>query len=182
MTEQAPYRVMLVIHDEQHAADWIESVQRIPVRPIEYYIRSVIEVPIDRSISEATRAAQTRRDLLAKIAKASSVIHDDVRVLVDHDATLRLLEDAAELRPDLMIVQWNFATRPTAATERLLQHVECDLVLLDGVVTDERKPVLLSLRGAPNMNLGLFTAKMLAGEGSVTLYHSAQRNRYVPSM
>ncbi len=182
MAEQVPYRVMLVIHEEERAAEWIESVKHIPVQPIEYYLRSVIEVPADRSISEATRAAQTRRDLLSKIAKASPIIHDDVRVLVDYDATQRLLEDAAELRPDLMIIQWNFAAQPTAVTERLLQHVECDLVLLDGIVSKAPQPVLLSLRGAPNMNLGLFTAKLLAGEGSVTLYHSAQRSRYVPSI
>ena len=42
--------------------------------------------------------------------------------------------------------------------------------------------MLLSLRGAPNITLGLHVAKALAGSSSITIYHAADRERTGPDL
>lgn len=182
MSELPVYRVMLVLFDSTYLQDWMTLTRSLALSESEVHLRGLVALPAEVSLSEGTLRAQQWRDSLHKIATQDPAIHDEVRVYVDYDPYQRILEEVASLELDLLLIQWSTATASIETINALLQGAPCDVVLLQGDIPHTQKPVLLSLRGGPNITLGLRVAKALAQEASITLFHATDRQRIAPDL
>mgnify|MGYP005848479047 CR=1 FL=1 len=185
MAELHPYRVMLILQDNAHLPAWLALAQALAGDDSELHLRGMVVLPAHVSLSEGVLQAQQWRDSLLKVAKESSAIHDAVRVYVEHDPTPRVLDDIQTLEIDLLLLQTSLANGASNDHTRLLQSAPCDIVLIDGAkppTASDTGGVLLSLRGGPNMTLGLRVAKALAQSAPITLFHATDRNRFAPDL
>jgi glucosyl-3-phosphoglycerate synthase len=96
----------------------------------------------------------------------------------------RLLNELEDLPADLVIMQWMGAGVVTGGvdTDELLARTQGDLILASHDLQMQDAPVLLSLRGGPNLSLGLHVAKALADRSSITLFHAADQRRAAPDL
>ncbi|HVO44673.1 MAG TPA: glucosyl-3-phosphoglycerate synthase [Aggregatilineales bacterium] len=171
-------RVMLVLSESTHLEPWIGLASKVACERT-VILRGVVTIPADLSLTEGTTLARKFRDALASAARPFANIHDEIGVLVDYRPMERIIDEIEVLAPDLVLVQWRGPALPTGGveTDELLRDAACDVILVSGESWTDDGPVLLPLRGGPNMTLGLGIAKALAGESTITLFHAAD-NRY----
>lgn len=182
MSEQ--YKVLLALQHDQRLEIWSEVARQITPDQGEIHLRGMVTVPIEHSLSEGARAARQWREAFQQVALTDDTIHDRIQIHVEYEPIRRILDDIRELEIDLLVVQWAGPMDLTGglSTDEILKIVPCDLVLLSDKWQPQEGPVLLSLRGAPNITLGLHVAKALAGRSSITVYHAADRDRTVPDL
>ncbi len=176
------YRVMLVLIENIYLTEWLTLAKHLASTECEIHLRGMVIQPAHLSLSEGVLQVQQWRDSLLKVATDLPEVHDEVRVYVDYDPYPRILEDVKALEIDLLVMQWSISSATHNATNIMLQSAPCDMVLLDGIVTEGQEGVLLSLRGGPNMTLGLRVAKALADTAPITLFHATDRQRIAPDM
>jgi glycosyltransferase involved in cell wall biosynthesis/nucleotide-binding universal stress UspA family protein len=178
------YKVLLALHHDHRLEMWCEVARQITPEHGEIHLRGMVTVPTEYSLSEGARAARQWRESFQQIAVTDETIHDRVHIHVEYEPMRRILDDVGELAIDLLVVQWAGFVELTGglSTDEILKIVPCDLVLIGGNWQPQEGPILLSLRGAPNITLGLHVAKALAGRSSITIYHAADRERTVPDL
>ncbi|HYO87691.1 MAG TPA: glucosyl-3-phosphoglycerate synthase, partial [Candidatus Limnocylindrales bacterium] len=95
------------------------------------------------------------------------------QVVVDYAPMTLVCDEIASSNGALMLVDWAGPHELTAGltTEMLLERAPCDLVLLYGESWPAAGPVLLPLRGGPNLTLAVDIASTLADDRDVTLIH-----------
>lgn len=184
MAGTIPYKVLLALHDDERLESWCQLAGQITPEDGEIHLRGMVAVPAEFSLSEGARAARQWRESFQRIALADKMIHDRVQIHVEYTPMQKILDDVSELDIDMLIVQWRGPDELTGGltTDEVLKLVPCELVLIGDNWRPEAGPVLLSLRGAPNITLGVHVAKAMAGESSVTLYHAADRGHIVPDL
>jgi glucosyl-3-phosphoglycerate synthase len=126
------------------------------------------------------------RNAIAELALESDSIADQVKVHVDYRPILSAFDEIEELGINLLVVQWAgpFNRTGGVTTNNILQHARCDVVLIyrDASLWESHESVLLSLRGGPNITLGVRVATALAGEAPITLFHAADRSHVTPNL
>jgi glycosyltransferase involved in cell wall biosynthesis len=184
MNNTRPYRVILALHDDTSIDAWIKFAAHLTPEGGEIHLRGLISVPEGKSLSEGTLLARARRENFARVSKESALVYDEFRIHVDYQPMKRLLNELEDTPADLFIVQWMGPGVLTggAETDEILKRATCDLVLAGNNQKWADGPVLLSLRGGPNLSLGVQVAKALAGSSTITLYHAADQNRAVPDL
>jgi glucosyl-3-phosphoglycerate synthase len=182
MGDVPTYRVMLVMRSNQNTNLWTDIASRFKLRDTEVHLRGIVTLPPEVSLSEGALQAQQWRETLSRIARDEPSINDNVRVIVDYEPYRRIIEEINALEIDLLLAEWSFAQIAPDLTTFILQSALCDVVLLDGVVPDTTEPVLLSLRGGPNITLGVFVAKAIAQPAPITLFHVTDRQRIAPDL
>lgn len=178
------YKVLLALHHDHRLEMWGQVARQITPEDGEIHLRGMVTVPASSSLSEGARAARQWRESFQQVALTDETIHDRVQIHVEYEPIRRIVEDIRELAIDLLVIQWAGPIEQTGglSTDEILKVVPCDLVLIDHNWQPQEGPVLLSLRGAPNITLGLHIAKALAGSSSITIYHAADRERTVPDL
>jgi glucosyl-3-phosphoglycerate synthase len=184
MTANHPYRTVLTLLDTTHLETWMNLAIRLTPPEGEIHLRGLVTVPADKSLSEGALLARTWRDCLTPLSKSHALVHDEFRIHVDHQPMRRLLNELEDSPADLLITQWMGAGMPTggADTDEILERADCDLVLASHDLQIQEGPVLLSLRGGPNLSLGLHVAKALADDSSITLFHATDQRRAAPDL
>ena len=186
MSEQAPtpYRVMLLVSDDQRLSAWVKLASALCPQSGEIRLRGMITIPEGVSLSEGATRARQLRESLDQIARELDTVHDETIVHVDYHPLQRALTEIAQIGADLLIVQWQGTAGSTGglSSNDILRSAPCDLILLRDGAWDGEGPVLLSLRGGPNLELGLRAAKALAGESAITLLHVADSPRTIPNL
>jgi glycosyltransferase involved in cell wall biosynthesis len=184
MTDKHHYQVLLALHHDQQLDMWCQLAERLTPKGGEIHLRGLVTVPAEQSLSEGARPARQWRESFQQIATADPVIHDRIQIHVEYQPMRRVLDEIRELQIDLLIVQWKGPLDPTGGmtTDDILKIAPCDVVLIGANWHPQEGPVLLSLRGGPNISLGFYVAKALAGQSSVTLFHAADRQRIAPNL
>jgi hypothetical protein len=184
MTETRPYRILVTLSEPAALEAWVNFAVHLATESVEVHLRGLVVVPEGVSLSEGAMQARHWRDAFNQVALAHPLIHDETRVYVDHRPMLRILDELPALGVDLFLAQWLGPNMLTggATTDDILQHIPCDVVLLCGDPWNDSRPVLLSLRGGPNTTLGVRTAKALAGDAAVTLFHAMDRRSSGPDL
>lgn len=184
MTEEYPYNVLLALHHDRSLETWCQLARRITPREGEIHLRGMVSVPAEQSLSEGALAARQWRDSFQQVALEEPVIDDRVHIHVEYQPMRRILDEVRDLSIDLLIVQWSGPNETTGglSTDEILKTVPCHVILVGANWQAEEGPVLLSLRGGPNITLGLHVAKALAGRSSITLFHAADRQRIAPDL
>lgn len=168
-----PRRVMLILSELAHLDAWLQLAAQMMPPDGQVLLRALVSVEAERSISEGASLAREWREALEALFAKHPIAHDEYRVIVDHQPFARVLEEIAHPTPDLLIVQWMGPYVPTGrlSTEDLFQRAPCNLVLLHGKEWHGGGRVLLSLRGGPNLTLGLQVAKALSAGDEISLLH-----------
>jgi hypothetical protein len=184
MTETHPYRVLLALQTDAQLNMWCQFAEQMMPRQKEIHLRGLVTVPSDQSLSEGARPARQWRESFQQIAIEDPMIHDRVQIHVDYQPMRSLLNESRELNIDLLIIQWMGPIETTGGmtTDDILKAALCDVVLVDVKWQPKDGPVLLSLRGGPNISLGFYVAKALAGQSSITLFHAADRQMIAPDL
>jgi len=184
MNVSHPYRVILALLDDTNLDSWIHFAANLTPEGGEIHLRGLVSVPEGKSLSEGALLARARRDAFARASQDYTIVHDEFRVHVDYQPMKRLLNELEDSPADLLIVQWMGTDMLTggADTDEILKRVPCDLVLAGNNLKWVDGPVLLSLRGGPNLSLGVHVAKALAGGSSITLFHAADQRRAAPDL
>ena len=181
MNSVQPYRIMLALTEVSSLNAWMDFALLLAKEPIEIYLGGMIVVPEGLSLSEGTRSAQMMRDAFGQIVYKPSIIHDE-RVYVDFQPFNHVLEAVRQKSIDLLLVEWNGPDELTGgiSTDALLRGTLCDVVLVSRNPWGQQGPVLLSLRGGPNLSLGNQVAEALAGDAPITLFHAMGEARTSP--
>ncbi len=133
-------------------------------------VRGLVTIPPERSLSEGALLARHWREAFDALSEREQA---DCHVVVDYEPLTLVCDEIGSATRSLMLVDWAGPAELTAGwtTEMLLERASCDLVLLHGESWGHAGPVLLPLRGGPNLTLAVDMASALADERDVTLIH-----------
>jgi hypothetical protein len=179
------FNLVLVMTDAADIDAWLATARRMIPPGGEIHVRGMVTVDDGLSLSEGLLPARALRDALSHAAIRYDDVHDDTHVYVDYAPFARVLDYVTTSEADLVLAQW---AHPNAgiggfSAEAVLDLVPCDTVLLSGTGWHEDGDVLLSLRGGPNITLGVRVALALAGENhAITLFHAADQRRTAPDL
>lgn len=184
MNTMRPYRVLMALSETNGLASWVQLANDLVGETGEIWLRGMISIPDNQSLSEGTTAARQLRDALEQLARQYAFVHDHAEVRVDYQPLMRILDEARQLSVDLLLVQWQGPIISTGGlvTDDILRHAPCDVVLVCGTLERLGGPVLLSLRGGPNLTLGVRVAKALARGGEITLFHATDNVDHAPTI
>ncbi|HEX2622231.1 MAG TPA: glycosyltransferase, partial [Phototrophicaceae bacterium] len=196
------YNLILALTDSEHLEDWLTLAKRLlpTTDGGEIHLRGMVCIEANAPLTDGVGAARTWRDKLYHIASPDPIISDQFEVYVDHQPIQRVLDELNKLDADLLLVQWQVDNPITAGMELadLFEQVACDLILLSEPAVQKSGDVLLSLRGGPNITLGLRLAMAMtkgagvgtgsgngngeATDSSITLFHAADSRRSAPDL
>lgn len=177
--------VMVALTDVTHIDAWVRLGLELAGENGHVRLRGMVTIPEGQSLSEGATQARAIRDQSRVVALADVLVEDAVEVRVDYHPMAAILEETDADPVDLLLVQWAGPAEATGGldTNTILQHARCDVVLLHGESWNVPGRVLLSLRGGPNLTLGVKVAEALAGDrGDITLFHSVDRSRQAPDL
>jgi glucosyl-3-phosphoglycerate synthase len=177
-----PYRILIALSDVSLITKWVNFALLLANEPLEIYICGMIVIPEGLSLSEGTRAAQLMRDSFGDLTLLHPTIHNEARVYVDFEPFAQLFEVVRQKKIDVLVVQWNGADQLTGgvSTDSILSEALCDLILVSRNPWEQAGPVLLSLRGGPNLSLGTKVAEILASNYPITLLHAKGPGKMSP--
>jgi len=179
------YTVMVALADVTDVDAWVKLGLELAGESGHVRLRGMVTIPEGQSLSEGANQARAIRDRIRAVALADVLVEDAVEVRVDYHPMAAILEETDAQPVDLLLAQWAGPTALTGGldTDTILQHARCDVVLLHGEDWHAPGRVLLSLRGGPNLTLGVKVAEALAGDrGDITLFHAVDRSRQAPDL
>lgn len=180
-----PYKLMLALTSKDDVDTWLDLAARLLPEGGSIHLRGLVPIEAERSLSEGALPAREWREKLAPIAQAHGVVEDSVQVIVDYVPADRMAEEIQAGGFDLLLTEWKdlagmIGGKPVS---ELLNALRCDVVLVSDVHSlRPDQAVLLSLRGGPNLSIGVRVARALAGEGSITLFHAIDQRRTAPDL
>ncbi len=178
-------KVLLTLSDTTHLEAWLNLAAHLVPEDGEIHVRGLVTVPEELSLSEGANMARQWREALDMLAQNSSAVFADRHhTYVDYKPIQHVLKEITTASFDLLIVQWAGPAELTGggSTNDILDSASCDVILLHGYQFDVVGPVLLSLRGGPNLTLGTRVAKALANGSTITLFHAVDRKLTTPEL
>jgi hypothetical protein len=178
---QRPFRIVLALSDTTHLDAWLTLAKKFlpSLEAGEIRLRGMVAVQEGKSLSEgALQARQLRDDFEARTRSDGGVL-DGTEIRVDYQPLKRVLDELSGIDADLLLVNWAGPGVMTGglSTDEILAQASCDVVLVSGNSWCAPGPVLLSLRGGPNLSLGMRTAEALSGDSPITLFCAADKRR-----
>ncbi|MFN8379948.1 MAG: glucosyl-3-phosphoglycerate synthase, partial [Anaerolineae bacterium] len=161
--------ILLALRDPAHLADWLTLARRLASPSTVIRARGLVTIPENRSLSEGAREVLQWREAFESIAESEGF---EGQAVVDHQPLKPVCDEASTLH-SLLLLEWAGLQEKTGGlhTNELLERAACDVALLHGDGWTSRGPVLLALRGGPNLTLGVRLAAAMAEEEGVTLIH-----------
>jgi glucosyl-3-phosphoglycerate synthase len=172
-----------MLSDVEHIDVWLGLAASFADERGQIKLVGLVTIPEAMSLSEGVLPAQQMRSALAGAARITPDV-EDTAVIVDYQPLRAALDITQTDRADLLIVQWQGPTELTGGlnTDEILGQASCDVALIAANWQPTDGPVMLSLRGGPNLSLGLRTAKALACSAPITLFHAADQRRHAPEL
>lgn len=176
------YRIVVAVENETGLEAWLNLAERLCIPPGEIVLRGMVVIPEDKSLSEGTTQARQWRDAFERVTRDLAIGPINAEVRVDYRPLARILDEMQESPTDLLLVYWAGPMTLTGglSTDDILRYAPCDVALVSGTAWQDSGPVLLSLRGGPNLSLGLRVAEALAPASTITLFHAADNPRAAP--
>jgi glycosyltransferase involved in cell wall biosynthesis len=175
--------LMLVLNENLDINQWVQFAEKLIPNEGMIHVRGLVTVETEKSLSEGTLAARGLRDTLNQAAQDYEKVDEKVQIHVDYQPFQRLLEEIQEKAIDFLLVDWRALDEGKLGIglEDLLQLAPCSLVIVKDIeALNKAQNVLLALRGGPNLSVGTYLAKAIAGKGSITLYHAISQHRVAP--
>ena len=97
MSDKHSYNVLLALHHDTQLKMWCQLAKQFTPHHGEIYLRGMVTVPIDQSLSEGARAARQWRDAF-QVALEDPLIHDHVHIHVEHHPIRRIMDDVRDLK------------------------------------------------------------------------------------
>lgn len=184
MPNKRPYNILVALLDVTYVQMWADLAAALAPENHQIHLRGMVIVPEGVSLSEGVTRARLQRDALYQIANNREDIHDLVNVVVDYQPLSHILDELHQNEYDLLLIQWQgpLALTGGVATTEILRTAPCDVVLLCREGWEQTGDVLLSLRGGPNLSLGVRVAKAMAQNGGVTLFNTTPANQTPPDL
>lgn len=132
-------------------------------------VLSVVEVPVDRSLSEGALVVRRRRNLLRKLAQLYPQHELRAAVHTAHSLENGIRDAVADAGADLLLLDWGRSHKSGGTLDDLVEDPPCDLALLKPGKQNEIHSVLLPVRGGPHARLALRVAQAMAEENDATL-------------
>src|SRR5579859_5427751 len=179
-----PYRVLLAVEDAADLQPWIKLAIGLCNHNCEIRLRGMVVIPPGNSLSEGATQAQQLRQAFDQIERDFAIVHEEVEVRVDYRPLERIIEELPALQIDTLLVQWAGPLQLTGgvSTDDILRYARCDVVLVGANYVERTGPVLLALRGGPNLSLGVRVARELATNSTITLFHAANKPSAAPPL
>ncbi|GAB4551577.1 MAG: hypothetical protein OHK0023_18670 [Anaerolineae bacterium] len=180
-----PFNVMVVLDSPADLHTWVAFALRFVPTNGELHLRGMVTVPAEKSLSEGALPAREWREGFRRIALSSEIIHDESEVFVDYRPFERVIDDVRSHNIDLLLVAWTPSedTVGGVAIVDIMQATPCNLVLASDIqAVSVSKDVLLSLRGGPNLSLGIYTARAIAADNTITLFHAVDQTKIAPDL
>lgn len=177
--------ILIVVSEITHLEQWVQFAMGLRPDQGEVYIRGLVTIPPDKSLSEGALRARQLREAFEQITRSYPVVHTLADVRVDYRPLGTVINDLPNYPAvDLLLLEWQGVDALTGGltTREILQYVPCDVALLQPQFWDDPGALLLSLRGGTNLSLGVRVATALAQHQPVTLFHSAEKPRDVPDL
>jgi hypothetical protein len=177
-------RVMVALTENAALDTWIQLAQRMLAVEGEIHLRGMVAMETEKSLSEGALPARAWREVLYQAARRYDCVHDQVEVYVDYQPLRRIADEVMVIGMDMLVLPLNIPEGTVAGTalDDYLPDVPCDVMLIGGENFNLDGNVLLSLRGGPNLSMGVQTAQALAGPGAITLFHATDHSPYVPDL
>jgi glucosyl-3-phosphoglycerate synthase len=178
MSEKRP-RVLLAVSENANLDQWIKLA--LALNPQEIYLRGLITIPSDKSLSEGTIQVRAFRDSLSALAQEYPTLYEQAEARVDYCPMELVLAEIRTLKIDLLLVQWPGPTLSTGgvSSNEILEHAPCDVALIRGEAWNVPGSVLVSLRGGPNFRLSMRIANALAQSGNITVFHASSPRQII---
>lgn len=178
------YNIVLALADNSLLEDWVGLATRLLPPDGEIHVRGMITIEAGKSLSEGVTPARLMRDSLYEAAIYNPCVHDEVQVYVDYQPFMRVLDTVITVEADLLLIQRSAPDQDIGglSAEDIFRQAPCDVVIICGDGWQNDGDVLLSLRGGPNMTLGVRVAQALADMGTITLFHAADQRRGAPDL
>jgi glucosyl-3-phosphoglycerate synthase len=178
------YNIVLALTDNSLLEDWIGLATRLLPPDGEIHACGMVTIEAGKSLSEGVTPARLLRDSLYQAARYNPCVHDEVHVFVDYQPFMRVLDTVVDVKADLLLVQRGAPDQDIGGVraEDIFRQSPCDVVIISGDGWQKDGDVLLSLRGGPNMTLGVRVAQALADMGAITLFHAADQRRGAPDL
>ncbi|MCZ7567272.1 MAG: glucosyl-3-phosphoglycerate synthase [Ardenticatenaceae bacterium] len=179
------YTVVVPIFDDEQA-EWIVQVALALARPHQgrVVLVGIVRVPEGQSLSTGAVEAQTRRATLEHVRAQfpDEPLLIKLRIRVDYQPWRVLTRVVAKERADLAIVRWNQeGARPFFAMglDKLLNHLDCHVVVLSGSVSVHLHRILMPIRGSAEAPLMLEVALSLAEatDARITMLYARRDDR-----
>jgi nucleotide-binding universal stress UspA family protein len=134
-------------------------------------ILSVVEVPEERSLSEAALVARRRRELLRRIASMHPNREFRAAVRTAHSVQSGIRDAVEDAGADLLLLNWkpHRGRSEGDALEPLVDAPPCDLAVVKEGKSSALKNVLIPARGGPHARLALKLAEAVAAQHGATL-------------
>ena len=187
-----PYRVLIAVTPTADLPAWVQLAHAItdmpatvglgPAPHAEITLRGMVTIPAGVSLSEGVLEVRRFRDALDS-ALGPAATESTGRAVVDHQPLAAILNEAQTAPPDLLLIDWAGpeALSGGLSTDAILQNAPCDVALIGAGSWPTLGPVMLSLRGGPNLSLGVRVARALASDAPITLFHAADSPRNLPN-
>ncbi|HLU10007.1 MAG TPA: glucosyl-3-phosphoglycerate synthase [Oceanobacillus sp.] len=178
------YDLVLALSNNEELEGWIAFAERLLPNGGTIHLRGMVTMEPGRSLSEGALQARAWRETLTQVALDHPRIHDTASVYVDYQPLQSVFDDITRLSADLLLIQWQMNETQVGGVsiETIFENAPCDVVLVSDKVSHQKGDVLLSLRGGPNISLGVRVAQALAKDGSITLFHAADNRRIAPDL
>jgi glucosyl-3-phosphoglycerate synthase len=178
------YRAVLIMGSAADIDAWADFGLRLLPPGGELFLWGFVTAAEGASLSEGVLPAQSLREPLDLKARRHDAIGDEVRIFVDYQPMARIIDDVNQMPADLVIIQAERPADPIGGMplDEILHALTCDVVIVSGGIPAGSGDVLLSLRGGPNLTLGVRTAMALAGEGAITLFHATDHRSVAPDL
>jgi len=138
-------------------------------------VLSVVEVPSERSLSEAALLARRRRELLRRVASMHPGREYRAEVRTSHSLESGIREAAEDSSADLLLLGWKPGKHRTEndMLETLVDDPPCDIAVVKEGSSRRVSRVLIPARGGPHARLALKLAEAMAErhEAVLTLMH-----------
>lgn len=178
------YKAVLIMGSASDIDAWADFGLRLLPPGGELFLWGLVSADEGTSLSESVLPAQGLREPLDHKARRHDQIADEIRIFVDYQPMPRIIDDLNQMRADLVIIQSDRPNAPIGGMqpEDILHALPCDVVIVSGGIPSEPGDVLLSLRGGPNLTLGVRTAMALAGDQAITLFHATDHRSVAPDL
>jgi nucleotide-binding universal stress UspA family protein len=138
-------------------------------------VLSVVDVPEQRSLSEAALIVRRRRALLRKMAHVHDAGAFNADVRTAHSVAQGIRDAARETQPGLLLLGWELSGGMTSQGTfgRLFSDPPCDCAAVKQGEHAQATSILVSLRGGPHAGLALRIAEAVALQNGaiLTLLH-----------
>lgn len=168
------FHTVVAVSDPSSLPSWLALARAMSPANTHLELRALVTIPAGHSENVAGPTVRRWWHVLADLQQLDRLGDVTANIIAEHKPMTALQKELRIVGADLLLVQWAgpFSTGPESESDLFVQDFPFDVVLLarfDQDIQNLPSPVLLPLRGGPNLSIGLRAARALAANAGITL-------------